>query len=89
MKSGAFSYLLLCIHFTCNCACHKVLANLLAERKMEINRRKEEGKRGRPPQDGLLWQEHYFELKAIKTPQFREDSLPPLSATCLYQEDSY
>ena len=36
-----------------------------------------EGRQVLPSQNTSLWHEDYFELKAIKTQQIRESSLPP------------
>ena len=33
--------------------------------------------KGKTPQDGPLWHEHYYELKAIQIQQIQENSLPP------------
>ena len=44
--------------------------------------------KGRLPQDGLLWCEYYFELKAIKPQKIQEKLFIFPSTACLYWEES-
>jgi len=47
------------------------------------------GVKGKLLQEEPLWQEHYLELKAIKTQEIQKDPFISPSTACLYQEESY
>lgn len=45
--------------------------------------------KGRLPQDGLLWREYYFELKAIKPQQIKEKLFTSRLTAGLYQVNRF